>query len=146
MSSYILLELDTTEPNIEILAPTYTIPDIITEITIQSDEEIDLYQEVYIVDSNGNTHILNCSYDGDSLIYQGYLNQLSFGTAIIYARIRDIVHNQSALVNKSISILESNVYKIKQINKVSSLKIENKVNNLSIKNKKNSLLIGEIKE
>lgn len=141
---YFILNLDTTEPEVEINSPVYTTPNIVTEITIQSNEKLSSYQDIYIVDSEGNTHILDCLYQGDHFVYKGYLNQLSFGMAVIYAQLKDEVENKSALVSKSINIMESNVFTLDKNVSVPSLSLRKESMDINTVSKKLGILIPSV--
>lgn len=105
--SYLLLELDTTPPEIEIIAPRYTTHDITNEITITANEPLSSFQEIYTIDSQGNRFNHTFKHNGNEFIGSIRFNELSFGVATIYAQLKDEVGNPSALVSKPIEIKES---------------------------------------
>jgi len=102
--SYFTLVLDTTPPEVEIIAPWYTTAHADTHIYIIADELLDTWQEIYIIDSTGKRHDLIFDYKGDRLYGMVKFSQVASGIATIYARVRDEVHNISALVGKAIDI------------------------------------------
>lgn len=107
MASYFYLELDTTSPFIEILAPSYATPQTYVEITIESNELLDTYQEVYVIDSKGQRHNITLEYKYNS--FQGVVlfNSVPFGMISIYARVKDNVGNPSNIAQKNINLIES---------------------------------------
>jgi hypothetical protein len=69
MASYVLLNIDTASPNIEIYAPSYTTTDIINEIVVQADESLSLdYYELYAIDNNGVRYDYDFLLDDDKFI------------------------------------------------------------------------------
>lgn len=108
MSSYIILELDTTPPEIEIYAPSYTTTELFNEITIVSNENLSDYQEVYVIDSNGIRHNYTFHKEKDNE-YVGIIKFTLFpvGMAKLCARLMDDVGNLSNIAEKPIEIKES---------------------------------------
>lgn len=104
MSSYFTLTLDTTPPGIEITAPWYTTIHADTHIYIIANETLDIWQEIYIIDSAGQRHDFIFVHQGDRLYGVIKFSQVAQGIATIYARVRDTVHNVSALMSKAIEI------------------------------------------
>lgn len=102
--SYFTLVLDTTPPEVEIIAPWYTTAHADTHIYIIADELLDTWQEIYVIDSTGKRHDFIFDYEGDRLYGMVKFSQVASGIATIYARVRDEVHNISALVGKAIDI------------------------------------------
>jgi len=108
MSSYLVIDFDTTSPQIEIFSPRYTTKDVVNEIAIQSDETLSNFQEVYALDSNGVRHDYTfLQVQGNQYIGQIRFNDFPYGIATIYARMKDEVDNYSDLIYKSIEIKES---------------------------------------
>ncbi|WP_100406686.1 hypothetical protein [Bacillus solitudinis] len=106
MSSFVL-ELDTTPPVIEIVAPTYTVSDAETEIIVDSNEILAEYQDIHIVDSSGKRHDVIFLYQGDYFYGKLIFNEFSIGIATIYVRVKDEVSNLSDLAKKTIDIKKS---------------------------------------
>jgi len=104
MGSCFALELDTTGPQISIISPSYTVPNIITEIIIDADEPLADWQDVYVVDSKGKRHNLIFARHGNSLIGLVDFNICTIGIATLYATVRDEVFNLSAQISKAINI------------------------------------------
>lgn len=108
MSSYLIIDFDTTSPQIEILAPRYTTKDIVNEIVIEANETLSNFQEVYVTDSNGIQHDYTfLQQQDDQFVGQIRFNDFPFGIATIHARVKDEVDNYSDLVYKTIEIKES---------------------------------------
>lgn len=108
MTSYIQIELDTTKPEISLYAPRYTTEDITNVITIEADEALSSYQEVYVIDSVGNRHDYTFEKES-SHQYVGRVrfNTLPLGICTIYARMKDDVDNTSDLASASIELKKS---------------------------------------
>lgn len=110
MASYIYLELDTTPPEIEIYAPSYTTTDVLNEIVINSvdDKEI-VSHEIYVIDSNGNRHDYTFQKSEDGTQYIGIVvfSLFPIGMTTIYAQMTDDVGNISNIVERSFEIKES---------------------------------------
>lgn len=105
MASYFTLELDTTPPLVEIFAPTYTVRGINNDVEVVANEELSLFQEIYIIDSLGVRHDLIFSHNGDRFVgvvnFEGY----PVGSASLYATVKDTLLNQSYLVYEIIDII-----------------------------------------
>ncbi len=106
MSSYFTLVLDTVPPQIEILAPWYTVAGADTHIYVIADEPLDAWQEIYIIDAAGERHDFIFAHQNDRFYGVVKLAQIAVGIATIYARVRDTVHNVSALASKTIDVKE----------------------------------------
>lgn len=93
MPSFFLLELDTTAPTISIALPTWTTRTTVPVI-ITSNEELDNFQDIYMVDSQGNRFDSTFLYLDDS--FEGIVDfsSAASGRATIYARLRDTVRNE----------------------------------------------------
>lgn len=105
--SFISLELDTTPPEIEIYSPTYVTRETDNVITILGTEELSTYQEIYIVDSQGNRFDYTFTHDNNSFVGKVKLNELSLGYATLYVRVKDTVGNATDLVSHVIEIKEN---------------------------------------
>lgn len=113
MSSYFTLELDTTGPTIQINAPTYSSRESNNTITVVGNEKLSNYQDIYIVDSSGNTHNVTFSFDGNetfsgNVIFSNY----PIGVATIFAQLQDEVGNPSNVAQAHISIITSSYYSL----------------------------------
>ena len=106
MANNFILELDTTGPEIAINCPYYTIPDEPTEITIDLNEPAG-WQDIYVVDGEGNKYPQVFAVDGNSLVGNITFNFCGVGVITIYAQAKDEVGNISALASKAINIIES---------------------------------------
>lgn len=101
------LELDTTPPSVQIIAPQYTSTDICTEIRITSDESLADWQEIYIIDGKGNRHDFTFIFESENeLVGNISFENFSGRIAVIYCRVKDSVYNMSDLVSKTINIYE----------------------------------------
>jgi hypothetical protein len=108
MVNYVLIELDTIPPEINIYLPPYTTNDLINQILIEADETLSNYQEIYVIDSNGERH--DYTFEKiDSNKFEGIVKfaTLPIGTCVIYARMKDEVDNFSNIVSKSFVVKES---------------------------------------
>lgn len=108
MPSYFIIELDTTSPIIEVYAPRYTTNNITNKITIESNENLAQYQDIYIIDSKGVRHDYTFKRDSDNT-YVGVVKFSNYplGIATIYARMKDEVDNFSNVASASIEIKEN---------------------------------------
>lgn len=105
MSSYLLIDLDTTKPEVSIYAPRYTTEDISNTITIEANESLSAYQDIYVVDSEGRRHNYTFEKESDNIfIGKIRFNNLPLGIATIYARVTDEVDNVSDLALSTIEI------------------------------------------
>jgi hypothetical protein len=109
MASYVVLNIDTTSPNIEIYAPSYTTTDILNEIVVQADESLSLdYYELYAIDSNGIRYNYDFLLDDDRFIGHVKFADMPVGSIItFYAKVMDKVGNVSNLIEKAIHIADS---------------------------------------
>jgi hypothetical protein len=96
MSSYLTIEFDKTSPIISVFAPRYTTNDVFNTITIESNEKLAEYQDVVIVDSEGNEHGVTFERANDKQ-YIGNIKfyNLPLGLTRINARMKDDVDNYS---------------------------------------------------
>jgi hypothetical protein len=107
MPSYVYIEIDRTPPMIEIYAPSYTTNELLNEITIESNEDISDYQEIYVIDSIGNRHDYTFEIEGNKAVGIIKFSNIPIGISTIYARLKDDVGNISNRVYKPINIKES---------------------------------------
>ncbi|PLR99660.1 hypothetical protein [Bacillus sp. T33-2] len=114
MSSFCFITLDTTAPELEIFAPSYTTNQIENHITIEANEELSSYQEVYLTDSLGNRYDYSFLLEGNKLIGKIKFTDSPLGFVTLFAKVKDTVNNESSVYQKTIEIKEN----------LSSLKIE----------------------
>jgi len=108
VSNYFTLELDTTGPQIEIVTPTYTTPQTSTEIIVEGNEQLMLYQdEIYLVDSSGVKYNLTFDHQGDRFYGVVDFTSIAIGIAEIHARVKDDVGNYSNIAKHYINVLTS---------------------------------------
>lgn len=112
MASFIKVTLDTKSPEIEIIAPNYITPQTSVEITIQGNEELGSYQEFYFIDSLGGRTDYIFDHFGDQFVGRMVFNETSFGIGKFYARVKDLVDNESSLMSTSINVIESEILTI----------------------------------
>ena len=107
MASYVVVNIDTTSPTIEIYAPSYTTTDINNEITVQANENLSLNDvEIYTIDYQGVRTDYTFELDGDKYIGDIRFADAPVGSIItLYARVSDDVNNISNLVSKTIHIV-----------------------------------------
>jgi hypothetical protein len=106
---YILIELDTTGPRVEIHAPSYTNKSAKTPINIVANESLASYQEIYIMDAEGVRHDLTFLHSDNEFVGEMYFNDYPLGVTTIYARVKDTVDNMSNLASFSFYIRESEI-------------------------------------
>ncbi|UUV45949.1 hypothetical protein [Bacillus phage vB_BanS-Thrax1] len=107
MSSFIVVELDTTAPILEIYAPAYTTRETSVEVEIVSHETLDKSHEAYVIDEDGTRHDYNFSVDKNKLHGVIDFNGFPLGLAKLFIRVSDTVGNVSDLYEKVITIRES---------------------------------------
>lgn len=107
MSSSFILRLDTTGPEIQIFAPSYTISSSLVEMFIESNEELLVYQDIYIVDARGNVHPQIFLHEGSGMYGVVDFSNFHPGIATVYARLKDIVGNDSNIAVHHINVLPS---------------------------------------
>lgn len=103
MSNCFELILDTTPPILDIYTPSNTQNGIITNIYIESTENIGVVEELFIIDAVGNRLDLIGSINEDQLDISVNLN-IALGIATIYCRLKDEVFNLSDLFHKSFEV------------------------------------------
>lgn len=111
MPNYFIIDLRSTPPELEILAPEYTTPSQINHISILSNTTLLEYQEIYSIDSLGRRKDYSLNYKEDR--YEGDIvfNDI-LGDIILYARLKDDCLNESALYQKTIKVLKDAVIEI----------------------------------
>jgi hypothetical protein len=82
----------------------------ITPIMIQANESLSSYQELYIIDSEGNRHDLTFSHEGDALMGELSLNGYPVGIATLYVRLKDEVDNLSSIYSFAFHIENSKFF------------------------------------
>lgn len=124
--------MDISPPKVEILSPNYTTTQARTEITISSNETLDTWQDIYIVDSLGNRHDLTFRYDNNEFVGELYFNDYPYGISTIYAQVRDDVYNKSALVSKTINIVGSETLTISISESINLVKLEESIQSVKL--------------
>jgi len=144
MSSFVLIELDTRAPEVEIYAPSYSATNITNNIIVKSDENLSDFQEIYLIDSEGLRYDYTFKKDkNDTLI--GSVNFPNDGIVTIYARVEDEVGNISELYSKSINIKESlSLLRLEIKDKGMNINTDNKVANTYIKEHVRDIKIKEV--
>lgn len=108
--NHFLLTFDTIGPEIEIYMPTYATPNVDNEIIVQGSELLALWQDFYFTDAHGTRHDFIFAYNGDHFVGIVRFNQFALGVATLYAQVKDEVYNQSALILKSLNIINGGAY------------------------------------
>lgn len=108
MASYVMIRVDTQSPTIAIYAPDYTTKETYNQITVESDEPLDTYQDIYLIDNLGTRHDFVFQRES-STKYVGYIQlaTVPVGLHTFYARMRDEVRNYSELVSSVIEVRPS---------------------------------------
>ena len=107
MSSFIIVELDTTAPTIEIYAPAYTTREASVEITVSANETLGRSNEVYIIDESGTRHDYTFDLFDNQMVGVIDFNGFPLGLARLFVRVKDTVDNVSELYEKVITIRDS---------------------------------------
>ena len=141
MSSFLTVNLDTTKPSVEIYAPNYVATNSIMEVLIVANEDLDIYQDVQMVYGDISIPLI-FSQENNKLKGLVSLHGVPEGTLEISVQVRDVVHNLSDKVVKTVNALENKGLKLQsgaycQEMKCShkASKIENKISYLDIKTK-----------
>lgn len=136
--NYIIIGLDTTAPIIEIIAPPYVDRVSNNTIIIESNEILSSYQEIYIIDSNGQRRDYTFLKEDTRLTGQLTFNEYPFGVATLYCKLEDAVGNKTALLQKSFEVREGASFKME-------MHLLQMRNNLAIRENKNSLKLLQMK-
>jgi len=104
---YIIVELDTTAPTIEIYAPAYTTREASVEITVSANETLGRSNEVYIIDESGTRHDYTFDLFDNQMVGVIDFNGFPLGLARLFVRVKDTVDNVSELYEKVITIRDS---------------------------------------
>ena len=141
MSSFLTVNLDTTKPSVEIYAPNYVATNSIMEVLIVANEDLDIYQDVQMVYGDISIPLI-FSQENNKLKGLVSLHGVPEGILEISVQVRDVVHNLSDKVVKTVNALENKGLKLQsgaycQEMKCShkASKIENKISYLDIKTK-----------
>lgn len=105
--AFIILELDTKPPILEVFSPTTVIIGQDFEFTVQADADMDLgYQEVIITDGDMVEHEYTMSYDDELNRYTCLVDTFNWmqGIAEIKVTLRDDVYNTTT-ITKSLQAL-----------------------------------------
>jgi hypothetical protein len=92
------LTLDTTSPILQIIAPTEVNTVVDNTISIESNEEIDTFQEIYFIDSEGTRvdYIFN-QIDEFNLEKTIRFVDAADGLGVLYIKLRDEVYNLTTI-------------------------------------------------
>lgn len=109
MANYFSIELDTTEPTLEINTPPYIIvnnPDI---ITIESNEDVSDYQNIYLLDKNNiKYNLVFAKVNSKELLGTISLDNSFNGDIELFVQLEDTVGNLSELIIQKIRVFNSN--------------------------------------
>lgn len=104
--NYIIIEFDTTRPDIAVYAPTYTNNETVNVITVESNERLSSFQEFYGIDSAGIRHDYTFEYAGTRYVGRLRFNDVPLGHVTLYARIEDEVGNRSDVASKTLNVVQ----------------------------------------
>lgn len=153
MASFVRIEIDTKAPNIGLYAPEFTTRETYNQVTVESDEELDTYQEIYLIDSLGVRHDFVFQRDSNRR-YVGLIQlaNVPIGLHTLYARMRDEVRNYSNLVSKVIEVRPSSgvrsedaIYSIVRDAVVVNVKIKSEETNRKVKSEQRKVKVKDIK-
>lgn len=101
MSSFFLLELDTTPPVTQIYCPPYVASTSVFDIEIISNEKLMSCQEIVLIDSQGIAHPLTFLQTSDTtLIGEIATENLPLGETTLSVTLTDEVKNESTTYKK----------------------------------------------
>ena len=106
MSSFLTVNLDTTKPSVEIYAPNYVATNSIMEVLIVANEDLDIYQDVQMVYGDISIPLI-FSQENNKLKGLVSLHGVPEGILEISVQVRDVVHNLSDKVVKTVNALEN---------------------------------------
>ena len=108
MASYVIIDYDTTPPILSIYAPNFTTKEIDNYITIESNEPLAEYQEIYTIDGIGERREYTFSRIEENKL-EGIIRFTDYplGIVTIYARLKDIADNTSNVISYPIHIKET---------------------------------------
>jgi len=143
MSSYFILELDTTPPILEIIMPNYTIRFLETDIILSTNEDAMEFQDIYFIDSSGKKHSATFFQDNDVFTYKTNFSGFSIGIATLYCRLKDSVGNLSQEYSKTINVLKGNYSKTVVTEKIPKQTNALKISNIELSHNKNKTHVQE---
>ena len=111
MSSFLTVNLDTTKPSVEIYAPNYVATNSIMEVLIVANEDLDIYQDVQMVYGDISIPLI-FSQENNKLKGLVSLHGVPEGILEISVQVRDVVHNLSDKVVKTVNALENKGLKL----------------------------------
>lgn len=111
MSSFLTVNLDTTKPSVEIYAPNYVATNSIMEVLIVANEDLDIFQDIYM-SYEGVSVPLTFSQKNNKLKGLISLHGIPEGKLEISVQVRDVVHNLSDKVVKTVNALENKGLKL----------------------------------
>lgn len=106
MSSFLNITLDTTSPLVDVFAPEYAPIGSYMEVEIIANEDLDIYQDIYLICNNKKIP-LTFLQKNNKLKGVVSLHGFTEGTLYLYVQVRDIVHNVSNRVVKTINLVEN---------------------------------------
>ena len=125
MSSFLTVNLDTTKPSVEIYAPNYVATNSIMEVLIVANENLDIYQDVQMVYGDISIPLI-FSQENNKLKGLVSLHGIPEGMLEISVQVRDIVHNLSDKVVKTVNALENKGLKLSPTVKITPLDVKTK--------------------
>jgi hypothetical protein len=147
MSSYFTLTLDTTNPIIQIYAPSYTSRESNNIITIVGNETLSSFQNIYIVDSKGDRHDVTFSFNGTNTFTGNIvLSGFPVGVSTIFAQLQDEVGNFSNIATAHISVITStyhSLFKLKMSEESRNEKTDISTRNIAISSTESVKTISE---
>lgn len=107
MGASFILELDTTGPVIEAFGPSYATNLYPETITIEANENLADYQDIYFIDAAGTRHDVIFSYQTNQFVGIVYFSLFAPGIATMYARLMDKVNNLSNTAVYHVNVVNS---------------------------------------
>ncbi|OCA87281.1 hypothetical protein [Pseudobacillus wudalianchiensis] len=103
--SFFTVELDTTAPEISIIAPSYAGRDNWNKVVVQGNEVLGSKQEFYFIDSLGDRHDVTFLHEKDHYVGEVRFNDFPNGITTFYAVAEDEVGNVAPKAELSINIV-----------------------------------------
>lgn len=107
MTSFFTVTLDTMAPGLIMTVPLWTLKTCIPVI-VQSDEPLDKWQEVYVLDSKGKRHDFTLAWEEYSLAGTIAFQEIASGIALLHVGVRDRVFN-STYLEANISVADYSI-------------------------------------
>jgi hypothetical protein len=147
MGNIVQVYLDTTPPILTLHYPPNATQDSTELISITSNENLSINQEIVIVDSLNISHYYTFSLQNDKKTFIGNVSFHDFpkGIATLYVRLFDEVHNKTSTYKGTIVILDPKLQSLKLslVENVGNLKLTMITQNIVLSTEQRKLILEE---